>query len=336
MEARRVDGVIRLGPQARQQFYDARGIGRPHGDGLALAWVEAAYLLVRGDLEAVDGTDVSAFLSNPPDPGALARLVTYRDLRDRGYYLAVAYPPGEPPATGEPALHVRPRGASPTGDAVAHRLRVVTEGATVALNDLDPGALAVVDDEAEVTYLGIDDTAPTGEHPPYAGPSFHATLSGDRAIAVDPPSAVHDRAFFGRFLADEYLVLNLLEASHLLARDHLDIPGGASAVTSRARASIGETFDARAAVYDTLREQGLIPRSGLKFGATFRVYDAIESAQDPGHSRLLVDVHAAEESVPVQSLSRAVRLATGVRKTHVLAIRDGEAIRWRQVERLTP
>ena len=49
------DGVVRVGGDARQRFYDSSGYGRPTGEGVALAPVEAAHLLFRDDLDAVDG-----------------------------------------------------------------------------------------------------------------------------------------------------------------------------------------------------------------------------------------------------------------------------------------
>lgn len=335
MEARRVDGAIRLGSEARQRFFDARGIGRPSDGGLDLAWIEAAYLLLRGDLETVDGADVEAFLADPPDVGAIARLVTYRDLRDRGYYLSIDYHPVDPPEPGEVALAVRPRGADPTGDQVAHRVRIVTEGTTLPVATLDPGVVAVVDDEAEVTYLRVDDGPPEGEQPTYAGPMARGRLAGDRVLVSDPPRPLHEEAFFGRYLEPARLVLNLTEARYLVDEGHLQLGGEASALLDRGRAVTGAAFDARSRIYGALRRRGLIPRSGLKFGATYRVYDAIDGADDPGHSRLLVDVHGTEAAISVRALSRSVRLATGVRKTHVLAI-VGDEVRWRAVDRLTP
>lgn len=337
MEARRVEGTIHLGSEARRRFYDPRGIGRPRGDGLALTWVEAVYLLLRGDLDALDGADARAVLADPPDPGAVARLLTYRDLRDRGYYLATAYEPGETPATGAIALLVRPRGSSPTGEAVAHRVRVVTEETTLPVDSLDPGAVAVVDDEAEVTYLDVADEPPSGDQPPYDGPPFSGTLAGDRVLVEEPPPALHGRSFFGAYLDGDLLALNPLEARHLVRAGHLDLDGGSDAPAEAASGRSSPAFDRRARVYADLRRRGVVPRSGLKFGADFRVYDAIESAGAPGHSRWLVDVRSTADATSSVRLSRSVRLATGVRKAHAIAAVDGDGtVTWRTVERLTP
>jgi tRNA intron endonuclease, N-terminal domain. len=48
------NGVVVVGGNARQQFHDARGYGRPaDGNEIRLARIEAAHLLLRGDLAAV-------------------------------------------------------------------------------------------------------------------------------------------------------------------------------------------------------------------------------------------------------------------------------------------
>jgi len=55
------NGVVEVGGNARQQFHDARGYGRPAGGNeIRLARVEAAHLLLRGDLTAVVDHDGSA------------------------------------------------------------------------------------------------------------------------------------------------------------------------------------------------------------------------------------------------------------------------------------
>ncbi|MFW6448080.1 MAG: tRNA-intron lyase [Halobacteriota archaeon] len=335
MEGRTVDGAIRLPPEARQRLHAPRGIGRPTADGLDLTWIEAAYLALRGDLVAVDGTAATGLLATPPDDDALDRLLVYRDLRERGYYLAPAYRPGATP--GAVALEVRPRGAEPTADAVEYHVRLAREGGTVPVDGLDPGAVAVVDDEAEVTYLEVTDADPGSEQPAVDVPPSRGVLAGGRVLVNDPAQALHRRWFYGRHLGDDRLVLSLPEAAYLARSDCLHIDGGVETIVERGRATEGAAFDRRAGVYAALRDRGLVPRSGLKFGADFRVYEAIEDASQPGHSALLVDVHPADGAVPIRSLSRAVRLATGVRKRHLVAAVDPSGhITWRTVDRLTP
>ncbi|MFN4133544.1 MAG: tRNA-intron lyase, partial [Candidatus Hadarchaeales archaeon] len=75
--------------------------------------------------------------------------------------------------------------------------------------------------------------------------------------------------------------------------------------------------------YADLRSRGYVVKTGLKFGAHFRVY---ERGEVPGqaHSKLLV--HAVPEFTKITptELARAVRLAHSVKKKIMLAIVDDE------------
>ncbi|MFW6152805.1 MAG: tRNA-intron lyase, partial [Halobacteriota archaeon] len=235
MEARRVGASVRVGGDARQRLYGARGIGRPVGDGeVELTWVEAAYLLERGDLGSVDGVDAAAFISDPPAVGDLARLCAYRDLRERGYYVSPAYHPGDAPASTAVVLLVRPRGSDPTTDEVAHRVVVVGESTDMAVDDLSEATLAIVDDESEVTYAEVRAIDPDGEQDELRDLTITGTLTGDRVLVEDPPIALHHGALFGRPVEEDgaTLWLNLLEARHLERRGILRCEGDA-ALTDR-------------------------------------------------------------------------------------------------------
>ncbi|MFT4945317.1 MAG: tRNA-intron endonuclease, partial [Halovenus sp.] len=133
----RFDGErLRAGSRARERFYDSRGYGQPREGNLELAPVEAAHLLFRGDIERVldsrDGED------RPLGFGALlastavseVSFFVYKDLRDRGFYLSPTRDTGEgetdTTASGGEFV-VYPRGRGPWDDAVAYRVRSVSE-----------------------------------------------------------------------------------------------------------------------------------------------------------------------------------------------------------------
>jgi len=82
----------------------------------------------------------------------------------------------------------------------------------------------------------------------------------------------------------------------------------------------------------------MVPKTGFKFGADFRVYGDVESVDELGHSELLVRVLSAGHDFEPRELSLDVRLAHGVRKRMVFALDDPSAdtIRWLSVSRLTP
>lgn len=325
MQGTRVDDRVHLGGDAINRFYHPRGMGRIRDDGtLSVTWEEAAYLLCRGDIEAVDGMGPVEFLATAPGADAIARWLAYRDLRERGYYVGTD--------TIDPVdLAVRPRGASPTSDDVAYPLRVLTESSRRSYKAfLRPGAIAIVDDETEITYAEISDwVVPSGDATQAVG-TVQGKIVGDRVFVDSPPTPLYDTAFFGQPIEGmDVLALNALEARYLASTGELSLE------TDR-DVTADEASDGRYAVYAALRDGGLAPRSGLKFGADFRVYTDVDSAADPGHSDLLVSVERIDAQTSPKELSRAVRLATGVRKRQIYALIDEDVVAWRVVDRLTP
>jgi len=346
--------VVRAGPEARERFHDARGYGRPVAGDLDLAPVEAAHLLYRGDLDAVDGASFREFLTT----GAVAEtdFLVYTDLRDRGFYLSPAregWPGVSDGAVEDPAvdLVVYSRGSGPWDGAVAYRVGVVGERARVAATDLDDAVLAVVDEESEVTYLDTDRPDPAGS----SGVDLPADVAGellaDRLFLWDPPARLYERGFYGQRLdggsaggGERILQLSLVEAAHLARRGAVAVDGGTGAVVERGRAVEGAVFDRRLRVYAALRERGLVPKTGFKFGADFRTYADVGSVDDLGHSELLVRVLERDHEFAPRDLALDVRLAHGVRKEMVFALVDDPSggpggdgtIEWLSVGRLTP
>ncbi len=341
--------VVRAGEAARERFYDSRGYGRPADGALVLAPVEAAHLLFRGDLDSLaDGRpdadggrlDFGAFLATTAV--SEVAFTVYKDLRDRGFYLA----PADPPAAD--TFEVFPRGDGPWDDAVAYRVRPISERADIeaaellALADADgetTGVLGVVDEESELTYLEVT-------RPSIAGSTYHdlpdhvaGDLLADRVLVSEPPESLHERAFYGQRLDDgsSLLQLSLVEAAYLAGVGALDVDGGQDALVARGREVEGERFDRRLRAYSALRTAGVVPKTGFKFGADFRTYADVESVDNLGHSELLVRVLAPESVFSPIDLALDVRLAHGVRKRMVYALTGADAgIEWLSVARLTP
>ncbi|MCU4802198.1 tRNA-intron lyase [Halobacteria archaeon HArc-gm2] len=343
MNATLAGDVVRAGKQARERFYDARGYGRPvDGGALELAPVEAAHLLYRGDLDDVDGMDVGEFLAS----AAVSEVAffVYKDLRDRGFYLSRPAPTeGNREADVDDRsvdFEVYPRGKGPWDDEVAYHVCVVSERESVAAESLGDCVLAVVDEESEITYLetGRPEVSGTSasEIPPVQG-----SLLADRVLCWDPPAELYERGFYGQRLDDQdggdgAVQLSLVEAASLAHEGVLSVDGGADAVRERGREVEGDRFDRRLRVYERLREEGMVPKTGFKFGADFRTYADVESVDDLGHSELLVRVLPADHVFEPRDLALDVRLAHGVRKTMVFALVDDEGVSWVDVERLTP
>lgn len=342
MEATFDGRVVRAGEDARERFYDNRGYGRPDDGALVLEPVEAAHLLYRGDLGTVQdgrtGTD-----DVPLDFHALlgtaavseVAYVVYADLRDRGFYLS---------PVGQETFEVYPRGSGPWDDTLAYHVSAASEREDISAADLrhlaaahaPTGVLAVVDEESEVTYFAPSRPTIAGSTYPDLPGEIHGTLLADRVLVPDPPSVLVDRTVFGHPLNGSRagLLLSLVEAAYLVAQGVLMVDGGQTAVAERGTAIEGERFDRRLRAYTALRTAGIAPKTGFKFGADFRTYAHVESADELGHSELLIRVLPPNHVFTPRDLALDVRLAGGVRKRMVYAIVQDE-LTWLAVERLT-
>lgn len=349
--------VVRVGGDARQRFYDSRGYGRPAGgNDIDLSRVEAAHLLFRGDLDEIDGMDFREFFvaSTEARERFALRFLVYVDLRGRGFYLSPTREgwPGAVDTDNERPLSaydfvVYPRGKGPGGGAVEYRVRVVGERQSVPAADLLGGdlVLAVVDEESELTYL--EATSPTVEgRTDYAPPeSLDGVLLEDRVVVWDAPEALYEYGFYGQPLTGRDTIvkgavqLSLVEAASLAADGVLSVGerDDQAAIVSRGRAVEGERFDRRLDVYATLRNRGVVPKTGYKFGADFRTYADVESVSNLSHSETLVRVLPPEHVFAPRDLALDIRLAGGVRKRMVFALTDAnERLDWLSVARLTP
>jgi tRNA-intron endonuclease len=344
MEARRRDGEVVLGGHARQQFHDARGYGRPvGGNEIALAPVEAAHLLYRGDIDAVDGMEFVEFLDDVDDDGAAARFLAYADLRSRGFYLAPERDGWVENPHGSADFAVYERGADP-GGAVAHHVRAIGERTRVSAATLGDVTLAIVDEEGSVTYLATDDRGIEGTTTCDA-PRAEGVLLSDRVLVSDPPASLYESGFYGQPVGDSEevatLQLSLIESGSLARQGILSVDGGVGAVERRGRAVEGDRFDRRLATYERLRSDGVVPKTGFKFGADFRTYAEVTSVSELSHSEALVWVLPAEYTFEPRELALYVRLAGGVRKRAVFALVGNgepttEGITWLSVARSTP
>jgi tRNA-intron endonuclease len=348
LEGRFDDGVVRVGGDARQRYHDSRGYGYPlSGNEIALAPVEAAHLLYRGDLAAVvdapsgDRLGFREFVAREPGDDFGVRFLVYADLRSRGFYLSPAAEPWVPdPPGGEADFAVFPRGKGPRDGEIAYALRIIGERTDVPAAELRPGVLAVVDEESEITYFEVDRRDPTGTSSGDLPAGCEADLLADRVVVWDPPPTLYERTFYGQPLEGrEYdeptLQCSLLEAAYLAERGAVALDP--VTVRERGREVEGERFDRRLTVYTALRERGVVPKTGYKFGADFRTYADVASVDDLGHSELLVRVHPADHVFEPRDLALDVRLAHGVRKTMVFAlVADDGGIDWWSLERLTP
>ena len=231
--------AVHVGGDARQRFFDSRGYGRPlEGDSIALSRVEAAHLLFRGDLAGVavsgdgtDGSDPVGFERFFVDSAAAAdrfavRYLVYSDLRDRGFYLSPArdpWPGGDADVPDAVDLVAYERGSTPDTGDVHYAIRVVGEREPIPVGGLAGRTLAVVDEESDITYFGVERPeieGGTDYEPPDA---LRGVLLSDRVVGWDAPPALYDHGFYGQPLTgraaavENALQLSLLEAASLAA-----------------------------------------------------------------------------------------------------------------------
>jgi len=298
-------------------------------------------------------------------PRFMLRYIVFKDLRERGYAVRCGrdffwlFPRG---SKGEKPAKAFIRILSER-DAVS--LAEIEKLASLAENMRKEAILAIVDEDSDITYYELrsfkaaDTLRNEAEEQKEGGrkegaTAAEASLLGDRVFIWDAETAryIHD---FGTLTQEGKLQLSLVEAAYLLKKGIISVKN----VSEGARAKVGvageecenvkeavsarmdfsqfvkhasavdECFSAKFAVYEDLRERGLIPKTGFKFGAHFRVY---ESSCDK-HSAFLVHVLPAEHTFSMHELARAVRLAHGVRKRMLFAFICNGGVKYVEVAR---
>jgi len=296
------DRVV-LSGDARQRLYDAGGFGEPlDGDTVRLTLTEAAYLLQEGKLGGIEGDGYEEVLQHLDND---AELHVYSDLRGRGYYL-----------DHTDRIRYYERGDHPSNSSPAGTVGVFDEAGELSL-PTDDTLLAVADDDRDVTYFDVSTVEPSGDYPEVDGTEL-PTRETAGGVAVEKETETLRDPGYGTE-NDGSFHLSEFETKYLTDRGVLDTKSP-------------DTDEAVYSVYADLRDRGTRPRTGFKFGAEFRVYEKTEDE----HAPYLVTVRERDAPVGVVEISRAVRLAHGVRKTMLFALTDGGEIEYVSVEREKP
>ena len=344
------DTVLVEDERAASTLYNKGSHGTPvSGGGLRLSLLEAAYL-VDADRLAVqdaDGGDVTlehlVSAGGGADPTFEVRYIVYRDMRDRGYLVKVS-------TTPRVDFEVFPRGGSHK-DPDRQWLLAVSERASFAtepfLDMLHRASsfdrrviIGVVDEEGDVTHYLAQLREMSGALPGEAAGTLQGWAFEDRVLAFDLEAAgdLAPPGHLGRRMGDLHQ-LSLIEATHMVETGHLELrdagtggPLSPEEFMGRARGRRPD-FDLRYKVYKDLREKGLVVKTGFKYGTHFRVYD-----RDPGsnHARFLVHAVPRDLETSWPELSRAVRLAHGVRKEMVFGAADSRGVEYLRMRRIRP
>lgn len=275
----------------------------PHG--LRLSFVEAAWCMLGERLDVEGFATPGDLLARAPAGQTEVDYLVYADLRERGLVVRHA----------GAGLAVGPRG-SDLGAAPAYTVRAFSERTPIVAAGLAASldsVLALVDDDGAVTHYRLGASAPQGDQPVGTLPAADGKRLRDRVL-VEEGSVRSAWAQEGVGVAHgDGLVLSLVEAEHLRRRGVLRL------------ASAQQVSDAGlvrlVAVHEAVRSHGAICKSGFKFGTHFRAY---RNKPDETHAEWLIQAVAPEDVLAWSDLSRAIRLAHGVRKKFLLAVAGHE------------
>ena len=295
--------AVRVGGDARQRFYDARGYGRPlDGNEIALSRVEAAHLLFRGDLSGIElGGDAPDAAAGAPDADPVdferffvasaaaadrfaVRFLVYSDLRDRGFYLSPAREPwpGGGDAPGDAVDFVAyERGETPDTGNVKYPIQVVGERESVAAAELSGRTLAVVDEESDITYFAAEEGRIDGatDYEPLA--DLTGVLLADRVVVWDAPEDLYERGFYGRPLTGRAadvtgaLQLSLVEAASLAADGRLSLSASVGDAGDESGEGVADAGSGDAAARVVARGRDV---EGERFDRRLAVYNRLRAA----------------------------------------------------------
>lgn len=310
------------------QLYNKGYFGDPKSGGaLRLQLIEAIYLIETSRLEVIrDDKNVHLkeiiALANGSQPNFEIKYLVYRDLRQRGYVVKPNLEPLD--------FRVFPRGGGPNLTPTKYWVLAISERAIFSLSALS-GCLdevlrmkkqlliGVVDEESDLTYYVAKKVKPKGKS--------GASLSGikatglflkDRVVVLDEESARRLRGdfYFGKMVGNR-LQLSLLETVYLMEKGIVKVVNMKTSRKLGIKRLISESlkvqpdFRLRLALYKDLKDKNIIVKTGFKYGTHFRGY---EGSPDEHHAKYLMHAFPHNFSGMWPEVSRAVRLAHGVKK----------------------
>lgn len=325
--------VIVKNEKQASQIYNKGYHGLPlSGGGLKLDLVEATFLVESNRLEVFKNSkklNLEKIISYATkiSPEFEIKYIVYRDLRLRGYIVKLGSPP---------FFRVFPRGGIPNKTLSQYWLAPISERTIFRIDDLlkqlkatknirKEFAIGIVDEEGDLTYYEVDKAEPKAKNEiKTKQKKGKGVFLEDRVMVWDEKLAkkLRENGFYGKEISNA-LQLSLVESAYLMENNKLEIK---SAKTKRKLTLKGfeilakkvqKDFNLRFKAYNALKKRGLIVKTGFKYGTHFRVYD-----DDPDSTHAPFLVHAVPKNYECfwQDVSRAVRLAHGVRKYMLFAV----------------
>ncbi|WNY28052.1 hypothetical protein MmiEs2_02320 [Methanimicrococcus stummii] len=343
--------------QAVATLYETGGFGRPRDGSLQLRFVEAAYLLSRGKIailkngKELDFDEFIQFAALAEDFFEL-KYIVYKDLKERGYYVQSSatdfrvYPRGGKPGKGSAKSYVFVR-SERVPIPLSELLGLINEAQNVRKQFI----LAVVDEESDITFYDVKRSDAVGSFEggmsaPYPAEAkkekpVKAVLFKERVILSDKETAdlLYNRAFFGRKMDDERLLLSLPESLYLAENGVLELyemdgKRLSNEDFSKKASLIDSEFSKKYTIYKELKEKGFVPKTGFKFGTHFRVYRKVESLDKIPHSEFLLNAISTDYEFHLPATSGAIRLANSVHKRMIYAADFGGKREYVEFERI--
>jgi tRNA-intron endonuclease len=332
------------------RLYNRGYFGQPQSGGsLRLGIIEALYLLETGRMEIKKSNRRMTFVklfrhANNLYSDFEIKYIVYRDLRSRGYVVKPDPKPGH--------FRVFPRGGTPSKTPTKYWVYAASERGMFLIEDMAQLIkkvrkarkrllIGIVDEEGDLTYYQARLIRPKGRiKPGIYDIRAKALYLGDRVIVPDSEEAslLYRMEFFGKFIG-ERLQLSLLETAYLMEIDVLEVRDGKTgrklniSLFVRKARKIQPDFDTRLLVYKDLKSRSLIVKTGFKYGTHFRVYKG-----NPEEEHALYLVHAVSPSYNSTwpEISRAVRLAHGVKKELLFGRVMKEKAEYVRLKRMRP
>ncbi len=332
------------------RLYGRGNYGYPRsGGGVDLDLIEALYLLESRRLAVLgsDGSEISfaelfRHAARVVD-GFDIKYAVFRDLRSRGLLCKFE--------SGGYDVSVFPVGCNMANSRPEYMVRAVSERNPIDLRDFLIGAkdtserrkalmYGVVDEDGDMVYYTVSLEDPSGgvyPVPMKGRPS--GFLVRDRVFVFDRSSwdQLRDYGYYGTSSA-ESLQLSLLEAAHLSGKGRLDVIGPDDSPLDfddlmDIGGSMEKEFRTRFLVYSDLRSRGLVVKTGFKFGAHFRAYEA---SLDDAHARYLVHAIQTDGMRVWSDVSRTVRLSVGVKKEILFGIPSKKGVDYLRFDWIRP
>ena len=334
MKARVENGQVMVGLDG-MALYEQSGFGRPLKEGVRLSPVEALYLVYRGRIEIPSFEFDSLMVYFSSNPHVTRSFMVYRDLRERGYVVQ----------TGPHDFRVFRReeknqekenpciwfGSYSERDLID--FAVVRHEVQATSNMRKLHVLAVVDDEFELTYYEVKIQKLTSLDASTTPGSSSGILTGRSVFIRAPPESGYDQAFYGKRFDDERIILSNIESLALMEGGLVTVDqNGRSIPESEYRSLLHESdseMEQKLLVYKHLRSLNYIPKTGYKFGHHFRVYLGRKV-----HSDMLVQAIAPQVTLPMNSISRSVRMAHSVKKKMLFGCIHAEGIAYVEFARI--